>query len=329
MKQSLTTLLLVCLVGSPAFAGAPDYFTEKEKDFGVTALGSVHKHFFAIKNTTKEVINMGTPRIQCGCVAVELIKGQLQPGETTYLMAVMSTAKIPSHQIGLPKSVTVSVPFHNPVFEEVVLKVSVLARPDMIWSVVEGVTFGKVAKGKEATNTLKVTLYNSSAWEIEGIESSGVYVKSEAKLISRTPTEVNYEIVTTLKDNCPPGNWMSELTVKSKNAPGIEKMRVPVTVNVISALSVSPESVKLGALPTGDSKTIDVTINGLQPFKVLEVKSGDDNVSVKPITDGARIQHMLKVDVKGNDNLTRDVQILTDSKEMPTVVLPVTYTVKK
>lgn len=330
MLRPVTAVAAVVVVAASAVAGAPDYFTEKEKDFGVTAVGPVLVHYFPIKNTSNQTVSMGTPRIQCGCVSVTLMKGQLAPGETTYLAAYMNTAKIPQAQIGTNKSVTVSVPFLTPNYEEVVLKVTTVARPDMVWSTNDGVTFGTVVKGKPTKASMTVTLFNNPKWEVKEVKSSGIFVKAEVKETKRTGGEVAYEITATLDEKCPAGNWMSDLTLTT-NAVGIEKMRVPVTVNVVPAISVSPEAVKFGALPMGDAKSFDVTVQGLLPFKVLEVKGGDDSVHVTPKTEGARHQHTLKVDVKAAavGDLTREIQIVTDSKDMPTVVLPVSYSVKK
>ena len=63
----------------------------------------------------------------------------VEPGETTYLVAYMNTAKIPTTQLNGPKSVTVSVPFTSPRLEEVVLTVKTLARSDLFWSTADGV----------------------------------------------------------------------------------------------------------------------------------------------------------------------------------------------
>lgn len=330
MLRPVAAVAAVLAVAASAVAGAPDYFAEKDKDFGVTAVGPVLVHYFPIKNTSNQTVTMGQPRIQCGCVDVKLHKGQLAPGETTFLAAYMNTAKIPQQQIGTNKSVTVSVPFLTPNYEEVVIKVSTLARPDMVWSTQDGVVFGTVVKGKPTKATMTVTLYNNPRWEVKEVKSSGIYVKADVKEVKRNAGEVAYEITATLDEKCAAGNWMSDLTLTT-NAVGIEKMRVPVTVNVVPAISVSPEALKFGALPMGDAKSFDVTVQGLQPFKVLEVKGGDDKVSVTPKTEGARHQHTLKVDVKAAaaGDLTREIQILTDSKDMPTVILPVSYSVKK
>lgn len=310
--------------------GAAAYFAEKEKDFGVTAVGPVLVHYFPIKNTSKQKVTMGTPRIQCGCVSVTLMQPTLEPGETTYLVAYMNTAKIPETQKNVSKSVTVSVPFTSPTFEEVVTTVKCVARTDMVWSTSDGVSFGTVTKGKPATAGMKVTLYGQPRWEVSKVESHGAYVKAEAKVASRSATETTYEITCTLDEKCPAGSWMSDLTLHT-NASGIEKMRVPVVVNVEPKIAATPGVADLGAVAVGGAKTLDVTLSGKEPFKVLEVTGADDGVSVTTKTEGARLTHTLKVDLKAAaaGAFKKDVKIKTDSKDQPEVILPVSATVTK
>lgn len=332
MSRLTLALLAVAALVAPAAAAPPsaaDYFAEKEKDFGVTAVGPVLVHYFPIKNTGKDKVTMGTPRIQCGCVSVTLLKPTLEPGETTHLVAYMHTAKIPQGQIKTNKSVTVSVPFSSPTLEEVVVTVKCFARPDLVWSTQDGVAFGTVTKGKGATASMKVTLFQSG-WVIKEVKSSGAYVTAEAKQTSNAVNETTYELACTLKDDCPAGNWMSDLTLIT-NAGGIEKLRIPVTVNVEAAIAVKPGAGDLGAVAVGASKSVDVTISGKEPFKVLEVKGVDAAVSLTPKTEGARLTHTLKLDLKADaaGALNRQITIKTDSKDQPEIILPVSATVTK
>jgi hypothetical protein len=333
MPRLTIALLAAAALAGTALAAPPsaaDYFAEKEKDFGVTAVGPVLVHYFPIKNTSKEKVLMGTPRIQCGCVSVTLLKGTLEAGETTYLVAYMHTAKIPTAQIGTNKSVTVSVPFSAPTLEEVVLTVKCVARPDMVWSTQDGVAFGTVTKGKAATASMKVTLFNNPGWAISEVKSTGAYVTAEAKQTSKTASEVTYEVTCKMKEDCPAGNWMSDVVVTT-NATGIEKMRIPVTVNVEAAIAVKPGAGDLGAVAVGVPKSVDVTLSGKEPFKVLEVKGTDAAVTVTPKTEGARLSHTQKVDLKADaaGALKKDITIKTDSKDQPEIIIPVSATVTK
>jgi len=328
MRGTLAMLTAVALVGSVR-ADAKSYFSETEKDFGVTALGPVLVHYFPIKNKTNSVVQIGQPRIQCGCVGVLLMKATLQPGETTYMVASMMTAKIPTTQIGIPKSVTVNVPFLSPVLEEVTTKVTVLARPDMVWSTTDGLALGTVAEGKTATGSMKITLYGNDKWEISKTEGTGKYIKAEAKAISRTTSETTYEITATVDASCPAGSWMSEVFITT-NATGVARMRIPLAVVVAIPISANPGALDLGSVGVGSENTRDVLLTGLQPFRVLDATTGDAGITAKPQTEGSKNQHTVKVTVKPTKagTIARELNIKTDSKEMPTLKLAITATVK-
>ena len=60
MWRYVCTLVVAAGLASHSQAGAPDYFTETGKDFTTTSIGPVLVHYFPIKNTTKETINLGT-----------------------------------------------------------------------------------------------------------------------------------------------------------------------------------------------------------------------------------------------------------------------------
>jgi hypothetical protein len=313
-----------------ANAGAPDYFKETKKDFGTSPIGPVLTHYFEIKNTSPNTVTMGTPRIGCGCVSATLMKATLAPGETTYLIAYMDTKKIPNHQRGVNKTVTVSVPFLSPNVEEVVTSVTTVAREDLFFTP-DSLRFGTVSTGAGAKSSMKVTLYNQPNWQVTQAQSTGKFVSVEFKEFARKPNEVVYEIVATLKPDCPIGNWMSEV-VLSTNAGGIDKLRIPVSVVVNSPIAAEPVELKFGdVIVDKEAAPRQILLQSQTPFKVLEVKGTDGKISVKPVTDGSRATHILNVNVKAGEigELLRKLEIVTDSKDMPMVIVPVSATAKK
>jgi len=212
MRRALFAVFFVTVAVGQASAGAPEYFSEVNKDFGTSPIGPVLTHYFAIRNTTNGTVTMGTPRIGCGCVSATLMKATLAPGETTYLIAYMDTKKIPNHQRGVTKTVTVSVPFLSPVPEEVVTRVTTVAREDLFYTP-DSLRFGTVSKGSDSKATMKVTLYNQPSWQVTQATSTGKYVSAEFKEISRKSNEVVYEVTATLSPDCPVGNWMSDVVL--------------------------------------------------------------------------------------------------------------------
>ena len=78
-----------------ASAGARDYFTEFEKDFGTSPRGPVLQHYFIITNTTTQPLSIGNARVSCGCVAAQVLQNNLAPGQSTAVLAAMDTRRIP------------------------------------------------------------------------------------------------------------------------------------------------------------------------------------------------------------------------------------------
>ena len=77
--------------------------------------------------------------------------------------------------------------------------------------------------------------------------------------------------------------------------------------------------------------TQQVMLTGEAPFKILEVKVPNGAVSVTQVTDGTRAAHVLKVnmaaDIEGAVKQT--IEIVTDSKTQPKLILNVSALVKK
>jgi hypothetical protein len=330
MRRSILGMVFFAAAVSQAMAGATSYFTETTKDFGTSPIGPVLTHYFAIKNTSANTVTMGTPRIGCGCVSATLMKPNLAPGETTYLIAYMDTKKIPNHQRSVNKTVTVSVPFLSPVAEEVVCRVTTVAREDLFFTP-DSLRFGTLAIGAGGTATMKVTLFNQPNWQVTQSMSTGKYVTAEVKEASRKGSEVVYEVTATLNKECPIGNWMSEV-ILTTNASGIDKLRIPVSVLVNSPIAAEPVELKFGdVIVDKEAAPRQILLQSQTPFKVLEVKGTDGKISVKPVTDGSRATHILNVNVKAGEigELLRKLEIMTDSKEMPMVIVPVSATAKK
>ncbi len=308
--------------GSFAMAGPADMFEEKEKDFGVSPKGTVLIHYFRFTNNTKQTVTLGQPRVSCGCVTPALSKNQLAPGETAAVIAYMDTRRIP--QAGVTKTVIVYVPFHSPTFEEVALKVTTVTRDDLLMSP-DTLAFGTVTKGKSTKVSTKVTFTSDANWEIKKATSTGAYVRPEFKLASRNGTTVTYDVTATLDKDCPAGNWMSDIYLETSNA-AVAKLRIPVTVNVTAPVAVSPESVAFGSVKMGSATEKTVTIQSKTPFKILDVKGADDQLTVKVDKDAAQAVHTVTIaaNPKATGGFTRTVEIVTDNKDQPTVIVQVT-----
>lgn len=321
MRNLVASLMAVGLLTACAQAGAQDYFTETSKDFGTTPRGPMLVHYFSIKNTSPNTITLGQPRVSCGCVSAALLKGTLAPGETTHLVAYMDSRRIP--QANVVKTVIVFVPFLSPVLEEVQVKVSAIARDDLVMSP-ETLAFGTVRKGQGGKATTKLTFYSDPSWKITGVYSTGIYVKAEAKPAAKVGRESTYEITATLDPECPVGNWVADVWVQTAT-PGLEKVRIPVTVNVISPIMVNPELIRFDNAKVGDDAEQKVILQGNQPFKITGHASKSKDLELSSIGEGARPVHILKVTWKASQpgDLTSTIEVTTDHPQQKTVTIPV------
>jgi hypothetical protein len=324
-------LILVGLVAlglaSSARAGATDYFPETMKDFGITPRGPIHRHYFPVKNTSSQPITLGAPRVSCGCVSAGILKAQLAPGESTSVVADMDTRRIP--QANVLKSVIVYVPVYSPQSaEEVQLRVQAIARDDLVLSP-EVLAFGSLRKGQGGKTATRLTFYSDPNWQITEAASGGAFVKADVKQVHRQGNEVSYEVTATLDEKCPVGDWTTDVWVKT-STPGMERIRVPVRVTVVSPIAVNPESVRFGEVTVGEPAEQKVILQGTQPFKVVEVKGAEGDVSVDKVAEGARPVHVLKVKVtpKVAGSWSKALEIITDHKEQPKVVVPLSALVK-
>ncbi|MBP3954987.1 DUF1573 domain-containing protein [Gemmata sp. G18] len=322
MTRFVLGLVSVLAFNTLTLAGPGDLFTEKEKDFGVSPKGTVLVHYFRFTNTTKETITLGQPRVSCGCVTPALTTTRLAPGESAAVIAYMDTKRIPN--AGITKTVLVYVPFTSPGFEEVALKVTTVTRDDLMMSP-DTLAFGTVTKGKGAKVSTKVTFTSDANWTINKATSTGGFVNVEAKLNSRSGSIVTYDVTATLDKECPAGNWTSDIYLETSHT-AVAKLRVPVTVTVSAAVAASPEIVAFGNVKMGSASEQKVTIQGTTPFKILEVKGADDQLSVKVDKDSAKPVHtvVIAANPAAAGGFTRTVEIVTDNKDQPSIIVPVT-----
>jgi hypothetical protein len=184
--------------------------------------------------------------------------------------------------------------------------------------------FGTVTKGAGGKASTKVTFTSDPNWEIKKASSTGAFVHPEFKLASRSGTIVTYDVTATLDKDCPAGNWVSDVYLETSNA-AVAKLRIPVTVNVVAPVT-APQAVSFGDVRMGSAPEQKVTLQSTTPFKILGVKGADEELSVSVDKDAAQAIHTLTIAAspKAAGGFARKVEIMTDNKEQPLVIVQVT-----
>jgi hypothetical protein len=307
-------LVLLAAVGAaaPAAAGtwADALFDELSKDFGSVPRGPTLTHSFRVTNNTRGPVHIAGVRVSCGCVTATALKDSLNPGEQTTVLARMDSSRFSG-----VRSVTIFVQFDRPGFQEVRLWVQANARTD--FSVTpDTLTFGRVKRGGTPAASVLVTFYGNTDARIAEVQSESNYVRPAVKEVSRQESEVVYQVAANLRADTPAGKWFTDVWLKTNN-PAMPQVRVPLTVEIESALSVSPEAVALGPVKVRGESERRVIVRGARPFKITSVEGADEQLLVRDSTPESKPVHVLTVKLKPArpGEITRTVHVVTDLGE--------------
>jgi hypothetical protein len=311
LRYSLV-VLAGCLAAHPAAAAswADALFDELSKDFGSVPRGPMLQHPFRVSNNTGHPVSIANVRVSCGCTTASALKTYLQPGEETAILARMDTTRFTG-----VKTVTIYVTFDRPSFEEVRLWVQANGRNDFSLTP-EGFAYGTQKRGATPTATVQLTFYGSADARITEVRSDSNYIVPKAREIRREGTEVVYEVAAKLRNDAPAGKWFSDVWLKTDD-PSTPPIRIPLTVEIESALSVSPEKVAMGAVKVKGESERRVIVRGARPFKITGVDGAGSDLLVRDSSPDSKPVHVLTVKLRGQHagDVNRTLRILTDLPE--------------
>jgi Protein of unknown function (DUF1573) len=308
LRYSLVLLAGLWAAGPAAAATWADaMFDELSKDFGSVPRGPTLTHPFRVVNKTQGPVSISGVRVSCGCVSATVLKPWLNPGEETAVVARMDTARF----LGV-RTVTIYVQFNRPAFEEVRLWVQANARDDFNLYP-DALAFGQVRRGSTPTASAQITFYGHSDAQVIEVRAESNYIQPAVREVRRLDSEVTYELSARLRGDVPVGKWYTDMWLRTNN-PTLPQVRVPLTVEIESALSVSPEAVTLGQVRLRGESERRVIVRGVKPFKITRIQGTDDQVLVRDSTAESKSVHVLTVKLRAAQpgELLRTLRVLTD-----------------
>lgn len=311
LRCSLVLLVGLVLHAPRATASWADaMFESLVKDFGSVPRGPTVTHYFRFTNNSGSPVHIASLRVSCGCVSAVALQSEVAPGQTGTIQANMDTNRFSGM-----KQVTVFVTFDRPSWEEVRLLVQANGRDDMAVSP-QMFAFGSIKRGSEPTSTVTLSFYGGGAWQVQELERESNFILLEAKEVLRNQAQVSYHVTAKLRHDTPVGKWFTDVWVKTNN-PSMPKVRVPLTVEVESPLSVSPSTVELGKPKPGEEVERKVIVRGVKPFRIKEVQGIDDKLAVQETNTDPKPVHVLTVKLKAGEegDFTRKLKVLTDLPE--------------
>jgi hypothetical protein len=308
LRYSFVLALGLTLTGTAsASTWADSLFDDLSRDFGTVPKGSVLTYPFRIVNKTNGPIHIAGIRVSCGCTTARALQNDLAPGQETVILAQMDTSRFSNS-----KAVTIYVTFDRPHFDEVRLWVQANSRDD-ISVLPDTFAFGRIKRGTGPSATVTMTFLGNPNWQITGVACDSNYIKAEAQLLKREGGEVVYKISATLRADAPAGKWFTDVWVQTNN-PASPRIRVPLTVEIEAALTVSPSAVGLGEVKAGKVAERKVVVRGVRPFRIVGVQGTDKELTVRDSTDESKMVHVLTVSVQSQraGPMVRTLRVLTD-----------------
>jgi hypothetical protein len=304
------TLVLLAGLGStaPAWAGswADGMFAALSKDFGSVPRGGPLQYSFRFTNNTGQKVHVSSVRVSCGCVSAAAEQNDIDPGQAATINATMDTQRF----LGV-KRVTIYVQFDQPQFEEVRLWVQANSRDDVSVNP-EAFALGVAKRGSQPAGTVTVTLLGGD-WKVDEVQRESNYIQTALKETGRGGNSVTYELTAKIRADAPVGKWYSDVWLKTSN-PSLPRVRVPLTVEIESPLSVTPTAVQLGQVKSGGTSERKVIVRGVQPFKIKSVQGTDDQLSIKDSVSDSKPVHVLTLTLtaKKPGDLERTFKVITD-----------------
>jgi hypothetical protein len=311
LRTSFVLWLGLCTTGPAAAASWADaLFDEVSKDFGSVPRGPTLAHAFRVVNKTRNPVTLGEVRVSCGCVTAAALKHHLKPGEETRVVVHMNTTRFNG-----AKTVTVYVPVAGSSSEEVRLWIQANSRDDVTVSP-DTLAFGRVKRGGTPTVVSTVTFLGNGAVQITEVRCDSNYVQAALKEVRRQDAEVAYQLTARLRGDAPVGKWYADVWLETSSA-AMPRVRVPLTVEIESQLSVSPASVSLGQVKPGAAAERKVIVRGTQPFRIVEVEGADGQLSVRDSTSDRKAVHVLTITFRPKmaGDLDRTLRVKTDLSE--------------
>lgn len=285
---------------------ADGMFDELSRDFGSVPRGQVLMHPFRIVNTSKQPVRIAKVSVSCGCVNARALKNELQPGEETAIIAQMNTGVFLN-----TRTVTIYVTFDQPRFQEVRLWVQANSREDVQFNP-GNIAFGQVKRGAEPEAKMVVAFLGGQT-QITDLKSESNYVTPVIKEVQQASGGTGYEITAKLRKDTPAGKWYTDIWLNTNN-PSMPRLRVPVTVEVESPLTVNPGTVSLGQIKAGTESDRKVIIRGLRPFRITGITGTDGELQVRPTSNESKAVHVLTVTLSPREpgSLSRIIGVQTD-----------------
>ena len=191
----------------------------------------------------------------------------------------------------------------------------------------ESMAFGNVVRGSSPSKSVTLTIHGLST-QLVAVQAASNYVQLVAKTVKHTDAESVYDVTATLCADTPIGKWFTDVWLIT-NGPSAQRIRVPVSVDVTSALQLSSPVLAFGSCQPGEKLEKRIIVRGQQPFRILSIGGTSETITASAGSDEAKPVHVLVVGITPSKpgEFSHTLKIVTDHPNDSTIDVPITANV--
>ncbi len=264
-------------------AGLFDHLTH---DFGRVPRGVRIKHTFRIVNKLKQRVHIASVRPSCPiCTVAAPEKRWLEPGESTEIVASLDTGSFTG-----PRSVSVTVTFDYPSFDQTRLILRCYSRPDLV--VTPGIVqFGTVRPGTRVQRTVRIEYAGNETWQISQLTATPQgLLSAAARELYRSSGRVGYELTVVLRAGIVVGPVQGLVSVRTSE-PG-RAIDIPVEGQVVGTAVLARHRLYLGLARPGQELRKSVLLRAEQPVRLTQVETGPGPFRLSGGAQASRLQRL-------------------------------------
>ena len=266
MRKSLLALTLAILAALPVSAQqwAKKMFETTSHDFGRIARGAKAEYEFVLKNIYAKDVHIAGVRVTCGCTTARIKKSLLKTYEKRAIVASINSKTFLGRQ-----SSTITVTIDEPAYAQVQLHVKVFIQSDVVLQPAS-VQLGSVDQGTPVEKKISVNCTRRSDWKILDVKSVNPHLSGEVVETARQRGRVSYELRVRLDEHAPAG-YIKDHLILVTNDQRSKQIPVMVQGRVLSTITLSPGSLFLGVVQSGEKVTKRLVVRGKKPFRITSI----------------------------------------------------------
>lgn len=292
LASTAVAALLACSPVAHSADGSDQMFPVKSHDFGTVAVASKTEFAFPIVNTTGSEMHIREVRTSCGCTTPTLSSNYIPAGGQGSLIARFNTPTFRGK-----KGATLTVVIDKPIYSEVLLKVNGYIRSDMVFHP-GSVEFGSVNQGESKSDSTKIFYAGRSDWQVVEVRANQPWLVPAFTQVERGGGKATYELTVQVREDAPEGFFQDEVIVHT-NDRSMPRVPLHVSGNVVTALTVSPQSIALGSVKPGQELTQRLVLKGREPFAIKTIECEGWNVQFDN-DDSEKKVHIVNLTLKPN-----------------------------